>query len=313
MVQKLEKIKWLIKNSPMVKIKYRYQGKAGTVYAKCEWYSLSGSIKDRVAYQVFYDAYKSGALKSGDRIVEVSSGNMGISVSAIANITKNPTTIIMPRNMSEERKKLIRLYGAKLILVDDFNSAFSLCKKMQKKGWFCPQQFANVNNIKAHQNITAKEIMEKLNGKKITYFVSGVGTAGTLMGCGGYLKKKMGVKVIAMQPKNAQILTSTKRAKPHKIQGISDEIVPKLFSKNIVDGYVSISDNDAVAMAQKLCKNLSLPVGISGGANFLASVLVGGAVTVFPDDNKKYLSTTLSGKTMSKLANQIKLISVEYI
>ncbi len=314
MLHKLESIQQMLNNSPMIEIEYEYLGKTGVIYAKCEWYSLTGSIKDRVAYQIFHDAYKCGALKNGNKVVEVSSGNMGISVSAIANITGNPTTIIMPRNMSDERKKLIKLYGAKLKLVNDFSEAFKLCEKMQKHGCFCPQQFANTQNKLAHQNITGKEIADKVAGKGVKYFVSGVGTSGTLMGAGEYLKQKLGLKVIAMQPKNAQILNTNIAPKHHKIQGISDEIVPRLYDKNVVDGFVAVGDNDAIAMAKKLCKCLSLPVGISGGANFLAGVMLGEKVaTVFPDDNKKYLSTDLCKVVRSKLVSQIKLKSVRYI
>lgn len=315
MINKLYGIKKLLCNSPMVKINYEYKGIKRNCYAKLEWYSLTGSVKDRVAYNIIFNAYKLGELKRGDKIVEVSSGNMGISICAIANITQNPVTIIMPKAMSEERKKLIKLYGATLVEVDDFKAAFDLCAEYVKNGYFCPKQFENKFNLNVHERITGAEIAAKIKNRRVWYFVSGVGTAGTLCGAGRYLKKHLGLKVLAIQPKNAQILTGEKYPKHHKLQGISDEIVPKLFSEQLVDRYVEVGDNDALKVAQKLCKMLALPVGISSAANFIGCVISeNNAVTIFPDDNKKYLSTDLSDLSVSsELADKIKLISVKYI
>ena len=129
-------IKSIIEKTPMAEITYKYNGIKRKIYAKCEWLSLTGSIKDRVAYQILKEAYEKGSLKHGDKIVEVSSGNMGISVVAMANLTGNPVTIIMPKNMSEERKKLLKLYGATLVEVEDFIEAFKVCEEYKKQGYF---------------------------------------------------------------------------------------------------------------------------------------------------------------------------------
>ena len=310
----LTKIKKLVSNSPIVDITYSYDNHIRHVYTQLGWFSLTGSIKDRVAYQIFYDAIKKKQINSNTKVVEVSSGNMGISVCAIANLLKLDTTIIMPKLMSEERKKLIQLFGAKLVLVDSFIDAFKLCEEYEQKGYFCPHQFENKSNVLAHYNITGKKLFSKIKNKQVSTFVSGVGTGGTLVGAGKFLKEKMNLKVLAIEPKKAPILTKSAPLKKHSIQGLSDEIVPKIYDKNLVDEIIQIDDDDAIAMSLKLCKELSLGVGISSGANFLGCVLSNtNAVTTFADSNKKYLSTNLSQNVESKLVDKIKLISVKVI
>lgn len=313
-MNKLNKLNPLFSSCPIVDIKYSFDGKILHAYFECCWFSLTGSIKDRVAYQIFYDALKNKHINKNTKVVEVSSGNMGISVCAIANLLGLKTTIIMPKNMSEERKKLIKLFGAELVLVDDFESAFKLCEEYEKNGYFCTHQFENIANCKAHSNITGKHIFNKIKNKQISYFVSGVGTSGTLSGAGKYLKEKLNLKLIAIEPKNAPILTQSSPLKKHQIQGLSDEIVPKIYNKNLVDKIIQIEDADAIAMSQKLCRDLSLGVGISGGANFLGCVLSGeNACSVFADSNKKYLSTNLTQNVQSDLVDKIKLISLKVL
>jgi cysteine synthase A len=283
------------------------------VYAKCEWFSLTGSIKDKTAYQILYDAYDKHIINNTTPIAEVSSGNMGISLTAIANLLGNPVTIIMPKFMSEERKKLLRLYGATLIETDDFPSAFKLCAEYENAGYFCPHQFENDSNAFVHANITAREIITQIpESNRVNAFVCGIGTSGTFSGIGKALKENLGVKVIAIEPDNARILTSKPPYGKHKLQGLSDEVLPKLYNSDLCDGVIQISDNDAIAMAQKLCRHLSLGVGISSGANFLCAVLTGGhVITIFPDDNKKYLSIDLSTSAQSSLVDDIELIGLE--
>src|SRR5574344_1078147 len=309
----LENIKNLSINTPLIQIDCKYMGKKHKIFAKCEWFSLTGSIKDKVAYQIFFDAYKMGKLKQNDKVIEVSSGNMGISIVAMGNLFHNPVTIIMPKNMSEERKKLIKMYGGNLIEIDDFKNAFVLCNEYIKNGYFCTKQFENESNYKAHYNLTAKEIFFILKNKNVKVFVAGVGTSGTLTGIGKFLKNKMNIKVFAIEPQNSQILSGGK-PNHHKLQGLSDEIVPKLFDKKIVDKFLPISDNDAIAMSQKLAKVLSLGVGISSGANFLGAVLSRkNAVTIFPDDNKKYISTDLSKDINTNLVDSIELLNLKVL
>lgn len=311
-MNKLNEVKRLIGNTPLIEVSYSYKGKVKTVLAKLEWYNLSGSIKDRPAYEIIKTAYEKGELKEGQTICETTSGNMGISISAIARLINNPVVICMPKFMSEERKELLKLYGAKLELTENFIEAFKKAEEYKKNGAYLTYQFENDNNPKAHFNGTAKEIFSKL--KDIPYFVSGVGTGGTLMGIGSFLKSKLGTKIVALDPKEASLLTFGRSMGKHKIQGLSDEIIPKIYDRNLVDSIIQISSDDAVCMAQKLCKELGLGVGISSGANFLACVLTGDrAVTVFADDNKKYLSTDLSGNVKSGLVDEIKLIGYKVL
>lgn len=309
----LTNLKKMFCNSPMIEISYVFAGKKRKAYAKCEWYSLTGSIKDRVAWQIIQDAYRTKKLKAGDKIVEVSSGNMGISLCAVANLTNNPTTIIMPKNMSIERKQLLNLYGATLVEVENFSDAFKLCNEYEKNGYFCPHQFENMSNLKVHSSVTAKEILNKVKNRKVSAFVGGVGTAGSLIGVASSLKKN-GFKIIVLQPQNAQILNGGTPGK-HVVQGISDEIVPRLYNENLVDNFISVADADVLAMSQKLCRELALPVGLSSSANFLGCVLSGeNVVTVFPDDNKKYLSCGISNKTyQSKTVDNIQLKSIKVL
>ncbi|MGN0961837.1 MAG: PLP-dependent cysteine synthase family protein [Christensenellales bacterium] len=310
----INNIKKLVTNTPLIEITYKFLGKKNKVYAKCEWFSLTGSIKDRVAYQMLKDAYSLGLIKKGDKIVEVSSGNMGLSLSAMGNLLGNPVTILMPKDMSEERKKLIKLYGATLIETNDFLEAFKLCKEYEKQGYFCPSQFENESNSNAHEKTTAKEIIDKIKDKKVEAFVAGIGTSGTFSGVGRLLKKKLNINVIAIEPHNARIISGVKPFKKHALQGLSDEKLPKLYNQAICDSVLQITDDDAIAMTKKLCQVLSLGVGISSGANFLGCVLSNKtAITVFPDDNKKYLSTNLSSNISTPLVDMIELISFKVL
>lgn len=309
----LESIKNLVCNTPMVEVLVDFEGSVFKVFAKCEWYSLTGSIKDRVAYQIFCDALKAGRLKKGDKIVEVTSGNMGISLTAVGHLLGFDVTIIMPKNMSNERKQLLALYGAHLIETKNFDEAFEVCKQYKARGYFCTEQFANKSNATAHHNFTAKEIYKKLKNKNVKTFVAGVGTAGTLCGAGAYLKKH-NFEVIGVEPANARILTGKKPFAKHKLQGLSDGHLPDLYQKNLVDGVIQIGDDDAVAMAQKLSRELSLGVGVSSGANFLASVLCKkNCVTVLPDDNKKYLSKPFNKQYFTPLVDKIKFVGFKVL
>ena len=310
--QKFESIKGLIGNTPLVEIKYSFKGKIGKVFAKLEWYNLTGSIKDRVAYQILFDAYKFGHINSDSTVYEITSGNMGISLSAICNLLGNKCEILMPKNMSEERKKIITLYGAKLNLVENFDEGFKLCKKLEKQGKFIAHQFENESNFFAHYSTTGKEIYDKLKTRKLNAFVAGVGTSGTLSGVGTFLKEHKKLKVVGIEPQNAQILSKNPPYSKHKLQGLSDEILPKLYDEKLIDYIIQINDDDAIAMSQKLAKELSLGAGISSGANFLGCVLFGGnCATTFADSNKKYLSTDLSHPITTKLVDDIKLLSIK--
>ena len=176
-----------------------------------------------------------------------------------------------------------------------------------------PHQFENESNTRAHYQSTAQEIFEKC--QNVPAFISGIGTGGTLMGCGRFLKEKSGAKVIAIDPAESALLATGKNQGKHKIQGLSDEIVPKLFDKALVDKIIPIKSDDAIAMARKLSQKLGLSVGISSGANFLGCALceIDGATTVFADDSKKYLSTDLVKDVHSNLVDKIKLIDYKVL
>lgn len=310
---KLESLHSLIGNTPLIKIKYKYNNNIRYVYAKLEWYNLTGSIKDRVALGIISNAYKTNTLTPHQTIVETTSGNMGISLSAIGNYLGHPVVIFMPKHMSKERQEILKLYGAKLILLDSFADCFREANIYAKKhNAFLSLQFENIDNPLSHYSSTAIEISEKITPK---YFVAGVGTAGTLMGVGKYLVEHFDSKIIAVEPKSSLILSSGYSHGHHKLQGLSDDIIPNIYDKNLVNDIISVSDEDAIAMAQKLSSTLGLGVGISSGANMIGAILSNKkeVVTIFTDDNKKYISTDLVYPTISKLVDSVELISYEVI
>ena len=312
----------LIGNTPMVKIKYRYQNKEGYVYAKLEYYNYTGSIKDRLAYYMIKKSKEEKILKENQAIVEATSGNTGISFAALGAYFSHPVHIFMPDWVSEERIKIMKLYGAHVYLVSKEEGGFKEAIKRSEEfaskiNGFLPRQFENPLNIEAHYFTTAKEI---LNGvKDIDSFVSGIGTGGTLMGVAKRLKEyNKNIKIIALEPDKMPLLSGGKIIGNHKIEGIGDEFIPKLVSQSLIDKVIKINDEDAINMSRILASKLGLGVGISSGANFLASVLAGGktTVTVFPDDLKKYLSTDLSkeiDEDKELLSNKIELLGLEVV
>lgn len=311
MKNKLKQLKLLIGNTPLIKITYKFNNQTRNAYFKLEWYSLTGSIKDRVALYII-EKMIDGGLKEGDTICEVTSGNMGISLSALCKLLNVKTKIFLPKDMSDERKQLLKLYGTELILTKDFSEAFSKCEK--EKNCFFAHQFENEANTLAHYSTTASEIYSLLPSP--TAFISGVGTSGTLSGCAKFFKEKNSkIKIVAVEPVKSSLLTLGYSKGKHKIQGLSDEIIPKLYDKMLIDDIISVSDEDAIKMAQKLSTTLGLGVGISSGANFIASVLSNenNTVSIFPDDNKKYLSTDLTSKVNSPLVDSIELINFEVV
>lgn len=306
----INEIKKLIGNTPLVKLKYRYKKITRYAYFKCEWYNFTGSIKDRAALGIIKSAYKKGELKKGQIIVETTSGNMGISMSAIGTALGHKVVIFMPSFMGEERKRLIKLYGAELRLVESFEEGLLAAKRLQtEEGAFLPMQFENEENTLAHYSRTAKEIIKQTNGRTKA-FVAGVGTGGTLMGIGRYLKERLGIPVITVEPESSKQFSTGVSHGKHKLQGLSDGFIPSLYKHDLVDRIVGVSDDDAYALAQKLSRELGLGVGISSGANF-AGIIKSGinyASSVFPDDSKKYLLSGLGATVQSSLADEVELI-----
>jgi len=313
----------LIGNTPMIKINYEINGQIKSIYTKLEYYNLTGSIKDRIAYYIIGKAKVNKVLREGMPIVEATSGNTGISFAAIGAYFKHDVHIFMPDWVSVERKKIMEMYGAHVHLISKGEGGFLKCieeadKLAIKLNGFRPNQFNNYDNVLAHYETTGKEIIEKLSD--IKYFVSGIGTGGTLMGIGKRLKEK-GIKIYALEPDSLPVITKGIKDGEHKIEGIGDEFIPDILDLNLIEDVFLINDLDSINMARKLASVLGLGVGISSGANFLASILLnvkgnGKVVTVFPDDNKKYLTTVLSEKIDDNpnfLSNKIKLINYELV
>lgn len=312
----------LIGNTPMVKIKYRYQDKVGYVYAKLEYYNYTGSIKDRVAYYILKKSKEAGLLKDNQPIVEATSGNTGISFAALGAYYNHPVHIFMPDWASVERVNIMKLYKAHVHLVSKeeggFREAIRRSEEYAKKlDGFLPRQFENNLNVEAHYNTTAKEIVSSM--PLVDTFVSGIGTGGTLIGVAKYLKEKdKTIKIIALEPNKMPLLSGGKIIGNHKIEGIGDDFIPKIVDKEYIDDIIVIDDEDAINMSRLLAKKLGLGVGISSGANFLASVLSNGnnVATVFADDFKKYLTTDLTKEIDTNpklLSNQIELLDMEVI
>ena len=316
----------VIGNTPMIEINYEYKGRINKVYVKLEYYNLTGSIKDRVAYYIIKNAKEKGTLKNKMPLIEATSGNTGISISALGAYYKHPVYIFMPDWVSKERILLMKSFGANVILVSESEGGFIECVKRakelanEKKG-FLVNQFSNRDNFLAHYKTTGYEIVNQLP-KDVGAFISGVGTGGTLMGIGTKLKEENdNLKIIAIEPDKMPIISKGIKISNHKIEGIGDDFVPDLLDKEKIDDIILINDEDAINMSRKLAKELGIGVGISSGANFLGSVLVEQkinkeVVTVFADDNKKYLSTELVkeiDKNTKFISNNITLINYKEV
>ncbi|CAM4346149.1 cysteine synthase A [Pedobacter westerhofensis] len=309
LASKFEHLWHLVGNTPMLALHYRYKGKGGRIYVKCEHYNLTGSIKDRIALFTLYNAYKNNKIKPGDEIIEATSGNTGIAFAAIGKAMGHPVKIIMPNWLSKERIDIIRSLGAEVVLISKeeggFLGSIRLAEKMaaEHSNIFLPQQFENVDNPLAHQQTTGFEIWEqlRLNNLSPEAFVAGVGTGGTIMGVGRYLRSKNpDIRVHPLEPAESPTLTTGYKVGSHRIQGISDEFIPEIVKLNELDQVLQANDGDSILMAQKLAAQLGLAVGISSGANVIGAIRLqqemgmdSCVVTIFSDSNKKYLSTDL--------------------
>lgn len=313
-----------IGNTPLIKIKYQYKQKTNYIYAKLESYNLTGSIKDRTAYYIITKAKQRGTLKEGMPIIEATSGNTGISLSALGKYYHHPVYIFMPNWVSKERIQLMKSYGAQVTTFSHEQGGFKRCiqeaQKLAKRiNGFLANQFANQDNLLAQYETTGQEIVNQVS-EDIGGFVSGVGTGGTLMGIGKKIRRSYPeAKVVAIEPDSMPLISKNRIIGPHKIEGIGDDFIPALIDKNEIDKVILIHDMDAINMSRKLSTDLGLGVGISSGANLLGCILLQNEikmpiVTVFADDNKKYLSTDLSkpiDENEKYISNQVKLITYE--
>jgi cysteine synthase A len=307
--RRIRQLRHLVGNTPLLTIEFSYHGDRRVVYAKAEFLNLTGSIKDRMALHIIRSAYGRGVLVPGAPIFEATSGNTGIAFCAVGRALGHPVTIFMPDWMSRERIELIRSLGATIRLVSKEAGGFLGSIRLSEEAaqevpnGFLPRQFSNEDNIAAHETTTGPEIHWQLRfcGLEPQAFVAGVGTGGTVMGVGRYLASVFpDVHIHPLEPSNSPTLTTGHKVGKHRIQGISDEFIPPIVDLATLAPVVSVDDGDAILMAQRLAAQLGIGVGISSGANFLGAVQVQEAlgrdavvVTVFPDDNKKYLSTDL--------------------
>ena len=314
----------LVGHTPMIKIDYEFEGKKGSIYSKLEFYNYSGSIKDRIALYIIQKELESGNLKSNQSIVEVTSGNTGIAFSAIGALFGHDVHIFMPDWVSLERRKLIEMYGAHVHLISKeeggFKKALELADEFaQRTDAYLPLQFDNKLNVEAQYETTGQEIIDDF--PDVNAFVSGIGTGGTLMGVGRKLKEyNPNSKVFALEPSTLSILKMGMDEGTHLIEGIGDDFIPGIVDEELIDEIVLIDDVDAINMSKRMAKEFVLGVGISSGANFLASVIMDNdnlnIATVFPDDNKKYITTKLSENIDDNpelISNKIKLLDFEVI
>jgi cysteine synthase A len=307
--RRLAGLKSLIGNTPLLAVELACCGERRVIYAKAEHLNLTGSVKDRMALHILRQAYARGALEPGARIIEVTSGNTGIAFAALGRALGHPVTIFMPDWMSAERKNLIASFGAEVRLVSaaegGFVGALARSEELAAEAApsFLPRQFANEDNSEAHEQTTGPEIwwQLQLRGLVPDAFVAGVGTGGTVMGAGRFLRSMNAeVRVHPLEPADSPTLSTGHKAGRHRIQGISDEFVPPIVDLAALDDIIAVDDGDAILMAQRLASEIGLGVGISSGANLLGALQAQNTlgpeavvVTLFPDDNKKYLSTDL--------------------
>lgn len=295
-------------HTPMVKLQRMVDEDCADIYVKFEGINVGGSIKTRTAYEMILAAEKEGLIKEDTIIVEPTSGNQGIGLALVGAVRGYHTVIIMPDSVSEERRKLVRHYGADVKLIHDagdigacIDECLQTALRMQEKDprVFVPQQFANVNNVKAHKNHTALEIMEQVAGQ-IDGFCSGIGTGGTITGIGESLRAQYpGIEIWAVEPENAAILAGGTIG-THLQMGIGDGIIPDILNQQIYDNIYVISDAEALDTAKRLAREEGLMCGISSGTNVAAALKLAKklgpgktVVTVLPDTAERYFSTPL--------------------
>ena len=300
----------LIGQTPLLEIRYRYHGNSRRLFAKYEISNMTGSVKDRMALHILRCAQERGELKCGDVIVEATSGNTGIAFAAIGRALGHRVRIYMPDWMSHERVHLMHSLGAEVVPVaksqGGFVGSIALTEEYaaENEHVFLPRQFDNPDNTEAHELTTGPEIEAQLAefGLKADAFVAGVGTGGTVMGVGRFLRREgRKVAVHPLEPANSPTLRTGKKVGNHRIQGISDEFIPSILKLDELDHVVDVWDGDAILMAQAMCHRLGLGVGISAGANIIGAIKLADEMgddavvaTIVCDCNKKYLSTALA-------------------
>lgn len=305
----------MVGNTPMIKLCYRYHGQTNYIFVKCEQYNLIGSVKDRIALYIIQEAYKKGEIFPGDTIIEATSGNTGISLAAVGKALGHKVKIVMLQGLSRERIEIMRSLGAEVILVNKEDGGFAqVIRRTElmrtKEKCFLPRQFENPLNSQAHERTTGPEIWSQLLRYKTQpdAFVAGVGTGGTLIGVATYLRQhNKHIKAFPVEPAESSVLSLGYPKGNHCIQGILDEFIPPMVKSEKLGKVIQANDGDAILMSQKLAGQLGLAVGISSGANIIGAIKVkeelshhSCVVTLFPDCNKKYLSTDLFRKEQER-------------
>ncbi len=312
-----ESLDRLIGDTPLLELDCAVDGVPVRVFAKHEVANMTGSIKDRMALRILREAWRELRVHAGTVIAEATSGNTGIAFAAVGRALWHPVRIFMPDWMSRERVQLIQSLGAEVVPVSREQGGFlgsialaDACAEDAEEDVFLPHQFANDVNVRAHAESTGPELLAQMRraGVEPRAFVAGVGTGGTVMGVGRYLRAEVpGVRVHPLEPSNSPTLRTGCKVGSHRIQGVSDEFVPPVVRLDELDEVVDVRDGDAILAAQRVARELGLGVGISSGANLLGALQLGlelardgggapAVATVFPDSNKKYLSTDLTAE-----------------
>jgi cysteine synthase len=292
-----------IGRTPIVRIN-RLAPKNVTMYVKCEFFNPASSVKDRLAIGIIEDAEKTGKLKPGQTVVEATSGNTGIALAMVCAAKGYPFVGVMAESFSIERRKTMRLLGAKVILTPAAERGTGMVKKAEelakKHGWFLARQFENPANPAYHRNTTGPEILSDFAGRRLDYFVTGWGTGGTLTGVGEMLKlARPDVKIIVAEPAAAALLSGKPWA-PHKIQGWTPDFVPAVLDREVADRIVTVTDVEAIDTARALAKSEGIFCGISSGGTFAAAKKIADEaaaeaviLAMIPDTAERYLSTPL--------------------
>jgi cysteine synthase len=292
-----------IGRTPIVRVN-RIAPEHVTIYVKCEYFNPLSSVKDRLAIAIIEDAEKSGALKPGQTVVEATSGNTGIALAMVCAAKGYPFVAVMVETFSVERRRIMRMLGAKVILTPAAERGSGMVRKAQeladKHGWFLARQFENPANPAYHRQTTGPEILSDFAGRRLDFFVSGWGTGGTLTGAGEMIRlARPDVRIVATEPAGAALLSGAE-FKPHKIQGWTPDFVPKVLNRSVPHEIVPVTDDEAIAAARALAGKEGIFCGISSGGNFAAALKVAekspaGSVilTVLADTGERYLSTPL--------------------
>jgi len=298
-----ENILGTIGRTPIVRIQRLAPGHV-TMYVKCEFFNPLGSVKDRLAIAIIEDAERRGTLKPGQTVIEATSGNTGIALAMVCAAKGYPFVAIMSETFSVERRRLMRMLGARVLLTPAAERGSGMVRKAEelarRHGWFLARQFENEANPAYHRSTTGPEILQDFAGRRLDYFVTGYGTGGTLTGVGEMLRlARPEVQVVACEPEGAALL-SGKPWSPHKIQGWTPDFIPEVLKRTVPHRIVTVGDAEAVENARALARSEGILCGISSGATFAAALKIAreapeGAVllAMLPDTGERYLSTVL--------------------